>query len=342
MRRIGVPILSLLAANTLPAQENPAKRLASIVGVAVEEYAKAVDDHGKLISKDEFDETYGFLLDAKQVATRLGGYDAPATRSILDSLIAAVAAKRAPASVRQFHQLFAASLGTAGAMDLPKGALDTAQGHALFLTNCSACHSALGTGPPPNSHHSTPPPAIGVAKLTPELTPTLAFNVISVGVRGTEMPSFASALTPQQRWNIINYIYTLRGQRMSLPVARADATAIPGDTASPVILALLDSALDFAKSGKTAEAGDRAFDAYIAFEPLETSARAKKPGLVSTMERHFADFKGAVKRDDLAAAKSSRDAIADALPSVIDLTQQPSTSWEAFFQSLLIILREGF
>jgi high-affinity iron transporter len=342
LRRIGVPILSLLAATTVPAQENPAKRLASIVGVAVEEYAKAVDDHGNLISKDEFDETYGFLLDAKQVATRLGGYDAPATRSILDSLIAAVAAKRSPASIRQFHQLFAASLGTAGAMDLPNGPLDTAQGRALFLTNCSSCHSALGTGPPPNSHHSTPPPAIGVAKLTPELTPTLAFNVISVGVRGTEMPSFASALTPQQRWNVINYVYTLRGQRMALPVARADATAIPGDTASPVILALLDSALDFAKSGKTAEAGDRAFDAYIAFEPLETSARAKKPGLVSTMERHFADFKGAVKRDDLASAKRSRDAIVDALPSIIDLTQQPSTSWEAFFQSLLIILREGF
>jgi high-affinity iron transporter len=343
VRRIGVPILSLLAATILPAQENPAKRLASIVGVAVEEYAKAVDDHGKLISKDEFDETYGFLLDAKQVATRLGGYDAPATRSILDSLIAAVVAKKTPASVRQFHQLFAASLGTAGAMDLPKGPLDTAQGHALFLKNCVSCHGVLGTGAAPSAHlHSTPPPAIGVAKLTPELTPTLAFNVISVGVRGTEMPSFASALTPQQRWNIINYVYTLRGQRMSLPVARPDATAIPGDTASPVILALLDSALDFAKSGKTAEAGDRAFDAYIAFEPLETSARAKKPGLVSTMERHFADFKGAVKRDDLPAAKRSRDAIADALPSVIDLTQQPSTSWEAFFQSLLIILREGF
>jgi high-affinity iron transporter len=149
-------------------------------------------------------------------------------------------------------------------------------------------------------------------------------------------------LTPQQRWNIINYIYTLRGEKMALPVARADATAIPGDTASPVILALLDSALDFARAGKAAEAGDRAFDAYIAFEPLETSARAKKPGLVATMERYFADFKGAVKRNDLAGAKTSRDAIAEGLPAVIDLTQQPSTSWEAFFQSFLIILREGF
>src|SRR5207302_4146752 len=135
-----------------------------------------------------------------------------------------------------------------------------------------------------------------------------------------------SRLRAPHRWIITNYIYTLRGEHMSWPAAR-DATAIPGDTASPVILALLDSALDFARKGKTAEAGDRAFDAYIAFEPLETPARAKKPGLISTMERYFADFKGAVKRNDIAGAKRSRDAIADGLPSVIDLTQQPSGSW---------------
>ena len=60
------------------------------------------------------------------------------------------------------------------------------------------------------------------------------------------------------------------------------------------------------------------------------------------MERHFADFKGAVKRSDVNGAKQYRDAIADGLPSVIDLTQTPSGSWEAFFQSFLIILREGF
>ena len=343
MRWIGVPVLSLMAAVVLPAQENPAKRLSSIVGVAVDEYAKAVDEHGKLISKDEFDETYGFLADAKLVAARLRGYDAPATREILDSLTAAVAAKKPPATVRQFYKLFAASIGTAGAIDLPTGPLDTAQGHALYLRNCAPCHGTRGAGDGLAAHTlSTPPPATGVKSMTPELTPTLAYNVISVGVRGTAMAAFAPVLTPQQRWNIINYIYSLRGEKMVLPAARPDATAIPGDTASPVILALLDSALDFARTGKTAEAGDRAFDAYIAFEPLETTARAKKPGLVATMERHFADFKGAVKRDDMAAAKSSRDAIADGLPSVIDLTLQPSTRWEAFFQSFLIILREGF
>jgi len=342
-RRIGVSILSLFAASTLAAQENPAKRLASIVGVAVEEYAKAVDDRGRVISKDEFDETYGFLVDARQVATRLNSYDAATTRAILDSLIAVVSQRKPPAVARELHQHFANSLGTAGAMDLPKLPLDTVEGHALFNRTCASCHGMAGAGDGPSAHTtSTPPPGIGVRKLTPELTPTLAYNVISVGVRATAMPGFGSTLTAQQRWNIINYIYTLRGEKLVIPRARPDATGVPADTASPVILALLDSALDFARKGKIAEAGDRAFDAYIAFEPLETPARAKKPGLIATMERYFADFKGAVKRNDIASAKRSRDAIADGLPSVIDLTQQPSGNWEAFFQSFLIILREGF
>src|SRR3984893_18357214 len=144
MRWIGVPVLSLMAATVLPDQENSAKRLASIVGVAAEEYAKAVDDHGQLISKDEFDETYGFLTDAKQVATRINGYDAAASRAILDSMIAAVAQRKPPAVVKALHQHFAASLGTAGAMDLPSGPLDTVEGHTLFLKNCSSCHGQAG------------------------------------------------------------------------------------------------------------------------------------------------------------------------------------------------------
>ena len=97
-------------------------------------------------------------------------------------------------------------------------------------------------------------------------------------------------MSPQDRWNVVNYVYAMRGETMSLPAAQADASAAPGAPAARSVLALLDSALEFAKRGKSAEAGDRAFDAYIAFEPLETPARARQPGLVASMERHFADF----------------------------------------------------
>jgi len=184
-RWIAVSILSLVATATLPAQENPAKRLSSIVGVAVEEYAKAVDERGKLVSKEEFDETSSFLADARQVAVRLSGYDAVRARAILDSLAAAVAARKPPATVRELHQRFVTALGTAGAMDLPKGPLDTAEGHALYVRSCASCHGMTGGGDGPAGRTlSPPPPAIGVRTLTPVLTPTLAYNMVSVGVRG--------------------------------------------------------------------------------------------------------------------------------------------------------------
>jgi high-affinity iron transporter len=339
-------LLSLVVAlpTALAAQENHAKRLSSIVGVAVEEYSKAFDDRGRLILPIEYEEATTFLADARLVAGRLTGYDAPRTRAVLDTMIASVAAKLPPAQVRMLHVRFLGSLGAAGAMDMPTAPLDTAAGHKLYAQNCSSCHGVVGAGDGPAGQGSDPkPPPIGVVKETADLTPTLAFNVITVGVRGTTMPAFGTALSPQDRWNIVNYVYALRGQEMKLPVpvARADATSVSPDSASMVIRALLDSALTFAQAGKGEEANDRAFDAYIAFEPLETPARAKKPGMIATMERHFADFKGAVSRLDVESAQASRAAILDGLPSIVDLARRPSTGWGAFFQSFLIILREG-
>ena len=325
------------------AQENSAKRLSSIVSVAIEEYGKAFDGRGKLVSQLEYDETTSFLEDARIVAGRLRGYNAPATQAVLDTLIDAVNRKVPPSDVRLIHARFTGALGAAGAMDLPSGPLDTARGHTLYTQNCASCHGdrGLGDGPAATGMSVAPPP-IGSIHKTPDLTPSLAYNVVSVGVRGTPMPSFSATLTPQDRWNVVNYMYTMRGVKMEVPAAQADATAAPGAPAARSVLALLDSALEFAKKGRTAEAGDRAFDAYIAFEPLETPARARQPGLVASMERHFADFKGALRGSDLSVAQRARDAIALDLPRIVELTRPTGSGWGAFFQSFLIILREGF
>ncbi len=342
-RALTTAVLLAVFSSAGATQENSAKRLSSIVSVAVEEYGKAVGPTGKVISEAEYGETTGFLEDARVVAQRLKGYNAPLTQVVLDSLIAAVRMRVPPQDLRLLHARFKGALGAAGALDLPTGPLDTARGHAVFTQNCASCHGDRGLGDGPGSKSSPIPiPAIGSAQLTPDLSPTLAYNVVSVGVRGTPMPAFAASLTPQDRWNVINYIYTLRGTKMELPAAPADATAAPGAQTAHSVLALLDSALEFAKVGRTVEAGDRAVDAYIAFEPLETPARAKRPGLVASMERHFADFKGALRGADLNVAKRARDAIALDLPRVVELTRPTGSGWGAFFQSFLIILREGF
>ena len=336
--------LVVMAAVILPrivvAQENSAKRLSSIVSVAVEEYRKAIDPQGKTISEDEYTETASFLADARSIAERLRGYNAQPTQAALDTLIGAVRAKRPPQEVQLIAARFSGALGVAGAMDLPSAPLDTARGHSFYQTSCASCHGDRGRGNGAAAKSLTVPvPAIGDSRATPTLTPTLIYNVVSVGIRETPMPSFA-ALPPQERWNIVNYVYTLRGQKMTVPVA--DVTAAPGSAAAQSVMALLDSALEFARNGRRADAGDRAFDAYIAFEPLETPARAKQPGLVSSMERHFAEFKGAVRKNDMSAAQGARDAIALDLPRVVELTRPTAGGWGAFLQSLLIIVREGF
>ena len=51
------------------AQEHPARRAANVVSVAVEEYAKAVDARGRLISAQEYQETNEFLVDAKRASS---------------------------------------------------------------------------------------------------------------------------------------------------------------------------------------------------------------------------------------------------------------------------------
>jgi len=326
------------------AEGNQAKRLASVVAVAVEEYGKGIDSRGTLISKDEYTETTGFLDDAREIAQRLTGPYATATRATLDTLIEAARDKQPPAALQAIHTRFVEALGTVGAMELPTAPLDTALGHQLFSTNCSSCHGAAGLGDGVAAKSlSTAPPAIGNRAATPTLTGALAFNVVSVGVRGTSMPAFATTLTAQQRWNIVNYVFALRHQPIDIPAARPNATATDADRTAGSVVAILDSALDFARHGDATSAGDRAFDAYIAFEPLETPARAKEPGLVVAMERMFADFKTAVKRHDTTAAAASRDSIAGRLPRIVDLNEgRGENASTAFWQSFLIIVREGF
>ena len=428
--RLAAGLVALLLPGVARGQEHPAKRLSSIVGVAVDEYGKAVDAAGKLVNEVEMEEAVSFLGDAKTVAERLSGDRAALARAVLDTLAAAVSARKPPADVVALHKRFGDALGAEGALDLPRGALDIAAGRALFEQHCAACHGTLGRGDGPSAKGLDPaPPAIGTAEVMHEVSPALAYRITSVGIKGTAMASYAGVLTSEQRWNIIAYLGTLRAgagqvlqgeglflqrcaschgtvgagdgalaaaltklppevgsfawqaERSDAQIGTAIREGIPGSAMPPArdlsdpelaslvafvrtlpmregvatiaagegaegtsrrVLALLDQALEAARAGRRDDAADRAFDSYIAFEPLETPARAKDPGRVAAMERHFVDFKGALKAGDLRAAERARNTIQAGMPGIIELTKPPASGWGAFFQSFLIILREGF
>jgi high-affinity iron transporter len=416
------------------AQEHPVKRVANIVTVALEEYAKGIDEHGRLISAQEYQEAVDFLADARHAAERLPGTGGDTARVLLDSIVAAIGKKLPPSELVGLHHRFDRALGSEAALELPNGPIDVAAGRAIYEKTCASCHGMRGMGDGPAAAGLNPkPPAIGSAKEMHERSPALLYRIMSVGVAGTPMAGFANQLTPNERWNVVSYLTSLRSstteiaegeglfaQRCTqchgvlgsgetpltrtlsrvppeigafgwqaersdaqlasvvrdgmagspmppahdltpaqvqsvvaylrtLPLRERSTTTVASagrdsgaDAAAANALSLLEQSLTAYRAGRLSDASDRAFDAYLAFEPIETPARARDPGVVSSMEKLFADFKGAVRANDIRGAERARDAIEATMPKVVDLTQRTGSGSEAFVQSFLIILREGF
>ena len=427
-------VVGSAAAHPAAAQEHPARRVANIVSVAVEEYGKAFDATGRLVSTQEYQEANDFLIDARRAAERLSGTTAGPARALLDSIALAVTQRRSPATVDSLERRFANVLGNEARLELPRRQIDLVEGRTIFEKSCASCHGVTGRGDGPAAVRMNPrPPAIGTADHMRGITPALMFRITSIGIAGTPMAGFAGALTPDQRWNVVAYVNTLRTTReqqlegeglftqrcaschgvsgagdgtlarsltklppevgtvawqvehtdeqvalvvregmpgTAMPASRdlsdSQATSIvaylrtlpmrdrngapfaqssdsmSAQAAARNVIAQLEQSLSAAKSGRPSDAGDKAFDAYIAFEPLERTARAKNPGLVSSMERQFAEFKAAVRSNDVRGAEGVRDAIEATLPQVVALTAPTGSGAEAFWQSFLIILREGF
>jgi high-affinity iron transporter len=218
------------------------------------------------------------------------------------------------------------------------------EGEGLFVQSCAACHGpAGGLDGAATRALSKLPPEIGSFAWQAEHSDVQIAAAIREGVSGSAMPGNPH-LSDGDVAKMVAYVRSLplRGGVVSVASTASAQADSSGEAAAKAVLAKLDEALSAARSGRIDDANDRGFDAYIAFEPLETPARAKSPGLVASMERQFADFRGAIKTNDLRTAEKTRDAIEVNLPSMVELTRPTSGGWAAFLQSLLIIVREGF
>jgi mono/diheme cytochrome c family protein len=92
-----------------------------------------------------------------------------------------------------------------------------AEGRKLFVTICAPCHGEKGDG------HGPAAPALKNDLGDPDEPADLRsphlrsgddlrdiYRVLMTGLNGTPMASFAEALTPAQKWDLIAYLQTLR------------------------------------------------------------------------------------------------------------------------------------
>ena len=84
------------------------------------------------------------------------------------------------------------------------------KGHELFAIYCTPCHGPSGKGGGLVAAKFVPPPDLTSADLQKVRTDGYWQSYLSAG--GAVMPSYAEALSPEERWDVVNYLRTLAKQ----------------------------------------------------------------------------------------------------------------------------------
>jgi high-affinity iron transporter len=193
-----------LAAEPYAADAQTAWRLLDYIAV---DYAGAVD-HGVVSSPAEYAEQQEF---AATVSARIAALpEKPGKTALIDqadALRKAIASKAEARDVAEASHRLAASLLAAYPVPLaPARTPDFAHGAELFQQNCVACHGATGHGDgPAGKALATPPIAFTDQDRARERSVFSLYQIVTQGVDGTPMPSFAS-LSDDDRWSLALYV----------------------------------------------------------------------------------------------------------------------------------------
>jgi high-affinity iron transporter len=174
------------------------------------DYREAVAG-GRVINPLEYDEMVEF---SSSVSAKLAALPVKPERAKLiedaRALESAVAAKAEPSDIARRSKTLAAELLAAYPVPLaPAQAPGLTRGAALYAQNCASCHGAKGEGPPPKFAKLDPPPiAFADRQRARERSVFGLYQVITQGLEGTAMQSFAS-LPEEDRWALAFHAGTL-------------------------------------------------------------------------------------------------------------------------------------
>ncbi|WP_345781048.1 FTR1 family protein [Dyella humicola] len=175
------------------------------------DYAGAVNN-GAVVSASEYDEMREFARNARdQIRALPSSPGSAALQQQADHLVASIDAKASQAQVaREAHALADALLQSYPVPTAPAHAPDLARGAALYQAQCAACHGAGGRGDGPVGLRLSPRPVDFTQQQRADQRSALSlYEVITQGVEGTPMASFATTLSSDDRWALAYYVGTL-------------------------------------------------------------------------------------------------------------------------------------
>lgn len=333
-------IASWILAFALATSAADSRQLLKLIDYLGADYSMAVEK-GQVRSEAEYEELKQFhALASERLEDALEGANDAQAASLREDLRALGTMLESKADASRFEALARkireATLERFAIPAFPAAPPSFDRGKTLYRENCAICHGDRGDGQGAVAATLDPPPA---SFIDPEriggISPFRAFNVTTLGVENTSMPSFR-ALEDSERWDLAYYLFTMRHPHGSeieppggakedwqsladrtdeeiLAVLRAkspNSDPLPGlawlrslrsydagDTLS-LSLRFLEEAAQAASANRAEAVRDALTAAYLdGVEPVEPKLRVLAPGAVERIEEGFQKVRRLASRE---------------------------------------------
>ncbi|HMI91974.1 MAG TPA: cytochrome c, partial [Polyangiales bacterium] len=285
------------------------RQVAGVLDYVAGDYRGAVDEHGAILDRGEYDEQLSLVRDADALAAQAGvAADAP-LRKQLGALSAALVQKRAPPQVAELCRVLRVLLVERHHVVLaPSEPPSRKEAAKLYVEHgCPTCHGADGSANTEAARALDPRPAnfLDPARVA-AVSPHRAFFALSFGVSGTAMVAYPQ-LNEHQRWSLAFYVLSLRhAGNVSDAGAQALATiASGGPPRDAAGLAALTEEDVLAKLAQVPDPAARAAAlAYLRAEaPFSAGAAAPKSSSMFAARAALQRGMSAYRRGDRAQAR---------------------------------------
>ena len=282
-------------------QQAGAKQLWQLIDYVAVDYGGAVE-HGAVLNEGEYAEMLDFTDNAGKQVAALPAHAAKAgVVAAVAELRAGVVRKADAAEVKRLaHRANELLIAAYPIPVAPKSLPNLAHGAALYKAQCASCHGATGGGNGALAATLDPKP---IAFSDPERARSRSlmalFQVVSQGVSGTSMPSFAS-LPEADRWDLAFFIGGLSYD----DAARSRGEKLWKD--DPKLknqfpdLSAVTTLTEEALTAKTGAAVAHDLAAHIRSKPGD--ADAQKPSGLALSRSRLAESLAAMRAGDRAAA----------------------------------------